>query len=72
MIKMGDLSGKVAGQVMTRNPKSVSPKALAADALTLMERHLITVLPVVEENGHLVGMVHLHDVLGKGHFRFVV
>ena len=72
MIKMGDLSGKVAEQVMTRNPKSVSPKALAADALTLMERHLITVLPVVEENGHLVGMVHLHDVLGKGQFRFVV
>lgn len=72
LINMGDLSEKAVEQVMTRNPKGVSPEALAADALALMEKHLITVLPVVETNGQLVGVIHLHDLLGKGEFRFVV
>ena len=72
LINMGDLSEKVVEQVMTKNPKGVSPETLAADALALMEKHLITVLPVVEINGQLVGVIHLHDLLGKGQFRFVV
>ena len=72
LINMGDLSEKAVEQVMTKNPKGVSPEALAADALALMEKHLITVLPVVETNGQLVGVIHLHDLLGKGEFRFVV
>lgn len=58
-------------QVMTRDPKTIHPSTLAADALALMERHLITVLPVVED-GRLVGIVHLHDLLGKGQFKFTV
>ncbi|RKX59647.1 MAG: KpsF/GutQ family sugar-phosphate isomerase [Thermodesulfobacteriota bacterium] len=72
LIDTGDLSEKAVEQVMTQNPKSVFPEALAADVLALMEKHLITVLPVVETNGQLVGVVHLHDLLGKGEFRFVV
>lgn len=58
-------------RIMTNSPKSVHPSTLAADALALMERHLITVLPVVED-GKLVGIVHLHDLLGKGQFKFSV
>lgn len=58
--------------VMTANPKTVSPEALAADALALMERHLITVLPVSEGQGRILGVVHLHDLLGKGRFTFEV
>lgn len=58
-------------RIMTKSPKSVHPFVLAADALALMERHLITVLPVVED-GKLVGIVHLHDLLGKGQFKFTV
>jgi arabinose-5-phosphate isomerase len=58
-------------RIMTKSPKSVHPSTLAADALALMERHLITVLPVVED-GILVGIVHLHDLLGKGQFKFSV
>ncbi|OPL17248.1 MAG: arabinose-5-phosphate isomerase [delta proteobacterium ML8_D] len=72
LINTGDLSEKVVEQVMTKNPKGISPEALAAEALARMEKHLITVLPVVETGGQLVGMVHLHDLLGKGKFRFVV
>jgi arabinose-5-phosphate isomerase len=34
-----------------------------------MEQHAITVLPVVEE-GRVQGIVHLHDLLGRGEFKF--
>ncbi len=57
--------------VMTRDPKRVTPDTMAADALALMERHLITVLPVVNGESRLAGIVHLHDLLGKGEFKFI-
>jgi arabinose-5-phosphate isomerase len=57
---------------MTRNPKRIEENRLAAEALELMEKHLITVLPVVSYDGLLVGILHLHDILGKGTFKFVV
>jgi arabinose-5-phosphate isomerase len=59
-------------EVMTRNPKRIEENRLAAEALELMEKHLITVLPVVNYDGLLVGILHLHDILGKGTFKFVV
>jgi arabinose-5-phosphate isomerase len=69
---VGDPSDKLAEHVMTRDPKRISPQVLAAEALALMERHLITVLPVVGDKGRLLGIVHLHDLLGKGQFSFTV
>ncbi|MBW1988903.1 MAG: KpsF/GutQ family sugar-phosphate isomerase [Deltaproteobacteria bacterium] len=62
--------GALAETVMTANPKSVTPDTRVAHALNLMEKHLITVLPVVEENGRVMGILHLHDILGKGSVRF--
>ncbi len=67
----GNLSGRIVEDIMTRDPKRVTPDTMAADALALMEHHLITVLPVVQANARLAGIVHLHDLLGKGEFRFV-
>ncbi len=73
MIKYGlDFYEKKVEEIMTANPKSVMPEALAADALALMETHLITVLPVVGQDGRLCGIVHLHDLLGKGQFKFII
>jgi arabinose-5-phosphate isomerase len=72
LARVGDPSNKLAEQVMTRDPKMISPQVLAAEALALMERHLITVLPVVGDRGRLLGIVHLHDLLGKGQFNFTV
>ncbi len=72
LIKYDDLPSRNVDEVMTRNPKSIMPETMAAEALELMEKHLITVLPVIEIKGKLVGIVHLHDLLGKGQFRFVV
>ncbi len=72
LIKYNDLPHRSVEEVMTRNPKAILPETMAAEALELMEKHLITVLPVVGMKGKLVGIVHLHDLLGKGQFRFVV
>ncbi len=59
-------------EVMTKNPKIIEENRLASEALELMEKHLITVLPVVNFDNKLVGILHLHDILGKGTFKFTV
>lgn len=56
--------------VMTRDPRTLSPDAPAYDALNLMERHQITVLPITGPAGEIKGLLHLHDILGKGEFTF--
>jgi len=66
----GDLSRKSIYQVMTPKPRSISSDRSVADALEIMERYLITVLPVVDGAGRLQGILHLHDLLGKGKIRF--
>lgn len=55
--------------VMTRNPKSIEADTPAYDALRLMEAKEITVLPIVTGDGSICGILHLHDILGKGEFR---
>jgi arabinose-5-phosphate isomerase len=57
-------------QVMTTTPRTVGPDIPAYDALNLMERHQITVLPVLNPDGRVEGILHLHDILGKGEFKF--
>jgi arabinose-5-phosphate isomerase len=44
----------------------------AVDALSIMQQHEITILPIVGEDSGLIGILHLHDLLGKGEFRFLV
>ncbi len=54
---------------MTRKPETITKDKLAASALSLMEKHQprpITVLPVVDENGMPLGIVHLTDLLRQG------
>jgi len=65
-----DLAATPVAQVMTRDPFSVPPHTLAADALHLMELKLITALPVVNEHKKLLGIIHLHDLLGRGQVSF--
>jgi arabinose-5-phosphate isomerase len=50
-------------EVMNPSPKTVEPDALAASAVFLMEKHGIMALPVIASTGHLLGIVHLHDLL---------
>lgn len=54
---------------MTPKPIVITPDKLAAEALHLMEKHVphpITVLPVVDNNGKSVGMIHITDLLRQG------
>jgi arabinose-5-phosphate isomerase len=65
--RSADLRTTRMDQVMSRNPKSVSPGMLAAEAVNLMETHSITSLVVLEE-GKLVGALNVHDLLRAGVF----
>ncbi|BDQ36743.1 carbohydrate isomerase KpsF/GutQ family protein [Pseudodesulfovibrio nedwellii] len=57
-------------EVMTASPRRAVTGDSSAHVLDVMERNEITVLPVVSEDGTLAGMVHMHDLLGKGELRF--
>jgi len=35
-----------------------------------MEKYQITVLPIIGPSGKIEGILHLHDILGKGEFKF--
>lgn len=73
IITDGDLRRKIGmdilpmtvDQVMTVNPRTVTPDTLAATALQLINASAITTLMVVED-GRLVGLVHMHDLLRIG------
>jgi len=66
------IKDRKAADVMTPNPKSVGQNLLAADALSIMQQHEVTILPVLDGFGELLGILHLHDLLGKGEFRLLV
>lgn len=63
------LSSKIleekAIDLMTRNPKTISPNAMTAEALKIMHDKKITNLFVVE-NSKPVGVIHIHDLLNNG------
>jgi arabinose-5-phosphate isomerase len=59
-------------EVMTKTPVSIAPDLMAADALSLMQEKDITVLAVLDAAGKVLGLLHLHDLLGKGEFRFLI
>jgi arabinose-5-phosphate isomerase len=67
-----DLDKLCAADYMTPAPKTISGDLLAADALSIMQEHEITILPVTDTQDRLTGILHLHDLLGKGEFRFMV
>jgi arabinose-5-phosphate isomerase len=51
----------------TTNPKTIEDEnMLASDALTLIERHKIQLLVVVDREQHVQGVLHLHDLVEKG------
>ena len=56
-----------AASIMTKNPVVAKPEMLAYDALQLMEKRpsQIAVLPVVDDNRYCIGLVRLHDIIGK-------
>ncbi len=64
------LTGIAVEEVMTSGPRTASPESPAFDALNVMERYQITALPITDSSGKVKGILHLHDILGKGEFKF--
>jgi arabinose-5-phosphate isomerase len=52
--------------VMTRDPKTATLDELGSAAASRMESHGVMALPVVRDDGSLVGVVHLHDLMRAG------
>jgi arabinose-5-phosphate isomerase len=49
-------------EVMTPEPRTIRPEALAVEAVQLMERHKVNQLLVVDERGRLAGALNMHDL----------
>jgi arabinose-5-phosphate isomerase len=60
-----DLMGAAVTEVMTRSPRTIEADALVAEALELIS-HNISVLPVLDDDRRLIGVVHFHDLLRLG------
>ena len=60
-----DISQMKASGMMIKNPKTITKETLAAKALQIMEAHSITSL-IVENEGKIEGIIHLHDILKAG------
>ena len=67
-----DINALALAEIMTPHPFSIESTVMAADALSLMQSQEITVLAVADPQGALLGILHLHDLLGKGEFRFLI
>lgn len=54
-----------AGDIMTKNPKTILLDDFAVKAVEVMRTFNITQL-VVKDNSSLVGFVHIHDLMKEG------
>jgi arabinose-5-phosphate isomerase len=61
-----NISNLTVSQVMTKNPKTIHPDMLAAQALKLMESYKITQLVVVDHDHKPIGILHLHNLVEAG------
>ncbi|MBP3194354.1 MAG: KpsF/GutQ family sugar-phosphate isomerase [Cardiobacteriaceae bacterium] len=61
-----DCLSKPISSVMNRNYTTVKPDLQATQALSLMQNKKITSLPVIDDAGKIVGILHLHSLLEYG------
>ena len=66
MERGGDFLSVRVGEIMTRTPKLARPDELGGAVVYRMEQHGIMAMPVADEVGVLVGIVHLHDLMRAG------
>ena len=60
--RIADFKSARIAEVMSSSPRSISPRALAVEAVELMERHKINQLLVVDDGGGLAGALDMHDL----------
>ncbi|MDR2195218.1 MAG: KpsF/GutQ family sugar-phosphate isomerase [Gallionellaceae bacterium] len=49
--------------VMSRNPRTITADAMAAEAVQQMEKYHISQMPVVDADKRLIGALNMHDLL---------
>jgi len=57
-----DLRSLSVADIMGRKPHSIGPDHLAVEAVQMMEQYKINQLPVVDEDGILLGALNMHDL----------
>jgi len=62
-LKGGSIDELTAGQVATREPKTIRADELAAKALEVMETWQITSLVILDGSNRPAGVIHMHDIL---------
>ena len=70
LLQWRDIVGLPVERVMTTSPKTIDEERKAAEAMAVMEHNGITVLPVVDEEKRVKGIIHLHGLLGGREFTF--
>ena len=63
--KYDNISGLIAKDIMTSNPKTISSKVLAVEATKIIQKNGISQLLAVDGNKY-VGVVHLHNLIKEG------
>ncbi|HUO58703.1 MAG TPA: KpsF/GutQ family sugar-phosphate isomerase [bacterium] len=71
MLKNPDIRKWNASNLRSPHPSTISPETTLAQALQMMEEKTIFQLIVVDAKKRLVGLVHLHDLLGRGRIKIV-
>lgn len=61
-----NLMSRTAGEIATRDPRTISPESLLSEALGIMNTNKISALFSVDDSGRLQGLVHIHDALRAG------
>lgn len=64
--KKKDIFPMMVEEIMTDRPVFVTSQALAADVFCLMKKEKISVMPVVDGEHRLLGMLSLHDLISEG------
>jgi arabinose-5-phosphate isomerase len=65
-----NISELTVEDIMTKNPRTLVAESPVYEALNMMERYQITVIPITDAAGKVQSILHLHDILGKGEFKF--
>ena len=56
-------------EIMTPSPRTIGENQTTAEALGVMELYKITLLAIVDQSMRILGVVHLHDLLGGEDFK---
>lgn len=59
----GDIRNLAIDDVMTKHPITIGPNAMAAEAARTLEQTLKNQLLVVDADDHLIGALHVHDLM---------